>query len=303
MTETKKTVTKEDFSAVWKDGGNKLGGLNLDLVRHLKQQRERPSWISLKNKAISLLKLETYSDRPITVLDAGCGLGIDVVTVALKLGETNKHEGCRVIGLDFNTEMITYAKEVTYAESADAIASNIKVEFIKEDLTSLTSLADNSIDIVRTDIALQHLDLSKALPHIIRVLKPGGRIVSLEGAAIGGLYSPDTIVTSIYNKVLGHLSNNDDGGSGLQLYFLLKSHGFLDVGLELLPSVSNGQDLVAADEGWVKLKAGAQMFVQKGLLTEEESKNYQTHFVKACIDNLVIEVGMAALVTATKPPK
>jgi hypothetical protein len=42
-------LKKEDFSKVWKDGGDKNeSGLKLDLVEHLKRQRLSEEWVKSK---------------------------------------------------------------------------------------------------------------------------------------------------------------------------------------------------------------------------------------------------------------
>lgn len=86
---------------------------------------------------------------------------------------------------------------------------------MQADLTALDTFADASVDIVRSDITLQHVNMDAALKAIVRVLKPGGRLVTLEGAA-GGFYSKDEMVSSIYNRVM---PANPNGGTSVQLYF------------------------------------------------------------------------------------
>ena len=51
MAETK--LTKEDFSKVWKDGGDtNEKGLKLDLVEHLKRQRLSGEWVKAKERLV-----------------------------------------------------------------------------------------------------------------------------------------------------------------------------------------------------------------------------------------------------------
>lgn len=87
------TVTREELSAVWKDGGNVKWGLKLDLVNHLKQQRENVEWVALKKKVLEQVLLQLPRDRPVNVLELGCGLGIDIMDLAKAISEVNKHPG------------------------------------------------------------------------------------------------------------------------------------------------------------------------------------------------------------------
>lgn len=89
---------------------------------------------------------------------------------------------------------------------------------LQADLTKLTEFADHSFDVVRSDITLQHVDVDAALKEVARVLKPGGRLVALEGSA-AGFYAKDEFVRSTYCRVM---PANPNGGTGVQLYFKVR---------------------------------------------------------------------------------
>lgn len=93
MTTEQAKLTREDFSSVWKDGGNVRWGLRLDLVNHLKQQRDIPTWARLKKEMLDKIAGIIPKDRPVQVLEIGCGLGIDVLDLAVRIAEVNKHPG------------------------------------------------------------------------------------------------------------------------------------------------------------------------------------------------------------------
>lgn len=86
------------------------------------------------------------------------------------------------------------------------------------DLTALTTFTDASVDVVRSDITLQHVNLDAALREIARILKPGGRLMTLEGSA-AGFYAKEEMVKSIYNRVMPASPN---GGTGVQLFFKVR---------------------------------------------------------------------------------
>ncbi len=103
-----------------------------------------------------------------TVLDLGCGPATQLCQVA----ELN--ERTRFIGVDLSSEMLDNAKH--YA--AECRVKN--VEFVQDDITRLSSIADRSCDAVISTMALHHLPsdalLENCFRNITRVLKPGGAI-------------------------------------------------------------------------------------------------------------------------------
>ena len=60
---------------------------------------------------------------------------------------------------------------------------------------------EETFDIVRSDITMQHINMEKGLPEINKVMKKGGLFLSLEGG-ISEIYSSDEFVMKINNKVL-----------------------------------------------------------------------------------------------------
>lgn len=101
-----------------------------------------------------------------TVLDLGCGGGVDAIIAARLVGG----EG-RVYGLDMTPEMLQLARE--NAESAGA--QNITyIEGLIEDIP----LSDQSVDVVLSNCVINLSDdRPAALREALRVLKPGGRFV------------------------------------------------------------------------------------------------------------------------------
>jgi arsenite methyltransferase len=100
-----------------------------------------------------------------TILDIGCGAGIDAVLAAKRTGPSG-----RVIGLDFLPEML----ERTAKAAADAGLDNI--ETLEGEMEAIP-LPDDSVDQV---ISNGVINLSprkrRVLAECARVLKPGGRL-------------------------------------------------------------------------------------------------------------------------------
>lgn len=97
------------------------------------------------------------------ILDAGCGLGHDVLMLAERVGPDGE-----VIGIDYSSEMIQQAQE--------SAGDNPAVTFHTGSILDINYPAD-SFDASRADRVLQHLDdPAAAIDELKRVTKPGGRI-------------------------------------------------------------------------------------------------------------------------------
>lgn len=101
-----------------------------------------------------------------TVVDAGTGTGFMAAGVA--------PYAARVIGVDFSEAMLAVARENV------AKLGLTNVEFRQGDLEHL-SLEAASADVVLANMALHHApDPLAALREMVRVLKPGGRVVIMD---------------------------------------------------------------------------------------------------------------------------
>src|SRR5918995_2609183 len=100
-----------------------------------------------------------------TVVDLGCGGGLDVFLAAPKVGPTG-----RAIGIDMTPEMLALAR----ANAAKAELMN--VEFHQATIENLP-LPDASVDCVISNCVINLAsDKSAVFREIARVLKPGGRL-------------------------------------------------------------------------------------------------------------------------------
>lgn len=109
-----------------------------------------------------LIKKFINTKKGARVLDLGCGLG--------SLTQHFKTIKAKVIGVDISPQSIAYAK--THIMSAN-------ITFQVQSAHGL-GFTDNCFNAVIGNGILHHLDLKKALPEILRVLKPGGKIFFAE---------------------------------------------------------------------------------------------------------------------------
>lgn len=270
--------TKEvTVSDVWKDGKNEKDGVKLDLVAHLKNANNRPEAIKMKHQALDLFEFEKM-DNPI-ILDVGCGIGCDIIRMAGMLEIANKSGS--ITGIDFNTEMVNAAKELTAKEiTYEQVSVNIE----KMDATEM-NIEDATFDVAFISCTLQHIsptDTEKVLSEIHRVLKPDGKIVIIEPEQSAlKFYTPNSELKVLVDKMFtGIHMANASVGSGLN--WILPNHGFQ---VEVIESISNvAVDLTSSDPGWIKLNGMTKMAVEKGVLTQEEADKYVPLYSKAAED-------------------
>jgi arsenite methyltransferase len=104
-----------------------------------------------------------------TVVDLGCGGGIDVFLASAKVGPTG-----RAIGIDMTPDMIERAKQNALRGRDGRPFDN--VEFYLATIDALP-LADASVDCVISNCVINLApDKSAVFREIARVLKPGGRL-------------------------------------------------------------------------------------------------------------------------------
>ena len=104
------------------------------------------------------------------VVDLACGTG----DIALEAARS----GGRVIGLDVTKRMIELAR--AKASDRRRNGDGASLQFIVADMMALP-LETSSVDVVTTGYGLRNVpELAPALDEIARVLKPGGRLLSLD---------------------------------------------------------------------------------------------------------------------------
>jgi arsenite methyltransferase len=100
-----------------------------------------------------------------TVVDIGCGAGMDLLLAARRVGP----EG-RAIGVDMTDAMVERARKSSAASGKE------QIEVRKGDATSLP-VADETIDVVISNGVLNLVpEKELAFAEIVRVLKSGGRL-------------------------------------------------------------------------------------------------------------------------------
>jgi len=155
-----RTIIRETYAAVQSDAADVAGALYVpEELARLPQEAVRMAL------GVGHPVRHAHLRPGETVLDLGCGAGIDTLLAALAVGPTGK-----AIGLDMTREMLERARRNAEALSA----GNVE---IREGYLEALPLADASVDVVITNGVLNlSVRQSRALAEMMRVLRPEGRI-------------------------------------------------------------------------------------------------------------------------------
>jgi ubiquinone/menaquinone biosynthesis C-methylase UbiE len=200
--------------------------------------------------------LELCSGDP--VLDVGCGLGDDARELAALVAPHG-----RVVAMDASQAMIAEARRRSQSSSDP-------VEFLTGDAHEL-KFTDASFAACWSERVLQHLaDPARAFAQMVRVVKPGGRIVAFE---------PDhsTLVIDAADRattrtiVLALADAIRSSWIGRSLYGLFMTHGLVDVRIIPTPIVSHS---LTDTNALLRLDAAAKGAIEHGLLSEDAATQW-----------------------------
>jgi ubiquinone/menaquinone biosynthesis C-methylase UbiE len=133
-------------------------------IHILEAQDREPGTVRARDAGHRLLDA-----RPgMRVLDVGCGIGTAAIDLACLV-----EPGGSLVGIDISETMLDIAR-------GKASGVGAPVEFLQRDASS-TGFDDNSFDAARSERVFQHIaDPEAPLAEMIRVVRPGGRIVVVD---------------------------------------------------------------------------------------------------------------------------
>jgi SAM-dependent methyltransferase len=194
------------------------------------------------------------------VLDVGCGPATDTLPLAALAGPRG-----HVAGVDQDAAMVAEAdRRARAAGAAD------RVEHHVADATALP-FTDGRFDAVRCERLFMHLpDPEGALREMIRVARPGGRIVVMD--TDWGTRSVDTAETELERRMARVLAERClvNGYSGRRLYGMMVRAGLAAPAVDVVP-------LHVTDYGlWrllSRLELAGEIAVREGAMTADEVRH------------------------------
>ncbi len=165
---------------------------------------------------VDLLHSDTSYPEGSIVLEAGCGVGAQTLTLA------RNSPGARIISVDISANSLAEAKS-----RADA-AGLTNVEFRQGDIFALP-FDPESFDHLFVCFVLEHLSRPvEALAALKKLLKPGGTITAIEGDHGSAYFHPDSDAARRAIRCQVELQAAAGGNAliGRQLYPLLVEAGY-----------------------------------------------------------------------------
>jgi len=210
---------KRQVAAHW---NRRAAGFDNDFGHSIRIQGERAAWDRVLDVVIE-------GRSGLDVLDAGCGTGF--------LAFEFQSRGHRVIGVDFAREMIELARRKAVVLQADMRLEEGDAENLPFD--------SHSFDIVVSRHVLWTLPHPEAaIEEWIRVLRPGGRLVVIDGH----FAERSTPRTDEYAEIVGRLPFMGGRPRG-EIEALLKAHGLVDVRSDPFGDLIAAQEQRMRDEG------------------------------------------------------
>jgi ubiquinone/menaquinone biosynthesis C-methylase UbiE len=220
-----------------------------------------------------------------TILEIGCGNGVDAWRLAELSGPTGQ-----VIGADVSNTMLVSAKSVNRSRFCSP-------EFLMSDAAVLPFVSD-SFDGVRTDRVLQHTrDPADVIREMTRILHSGGKIVVFEPDWDSfGIWPGDPEIT---RKVLNFWCDNIPAGwVGRAVYSAFAEAGLDEI--EIKPIVLTLTDLNIANQvfdlGNTISKAGVS-----GIINPEQAERLHNDLYSAASSDRFFSTLTFYLATGTKP--
>jgi SAM-dependent methyltransferase len=238
--------------------------------------------LRLQDQAATLVELlhrDTFYPPGDLVLEAGCGVGAQTITLA------RNSPGARITSIDVSKESLAEAQRSVEA------AGLINVQFQQADIFALP-FAPESFDHLFICFVLEHLARPvEALAALRTVLKPGGTITVIEGDHGSAYFHPENEAAhrAIQSQVQLQREAGGNALVGRQLFPLLTEAGFgpVKVSPRMVYVDSTRPDLV---DGFIKKTFTAMI---EGVRT--------TAIEAGIIDPATFDAGIRALYRTAEP--
>ncbi len=182
------------------------------LKKFLEDVSKLPDILECFEAQLTLLDIQPGNQ----VLDIGCGIGVQAMEMAKRVGA-----GGKVTGTDLSAAMIQIA-------TGSAAAGGLPLQFIVADALQ-QPFADESFDRIRTERVLMYIkDTAAVFTEFKRLLKPGGKLVvfDTDWDALVIAHSDKALTRKIVRYVSDSFPNGRIGG---ELFHYFRDYNFKDI--------------------------------------------------------------------------
>jgi ubiquinone/menaquinone biosynthesis C-methylase UbiE len=253
---------------------------SIDLVGRLDTMHALEFFRAYKQETFALMRLSSGAKAG----DIGCGTGDDAHRMAEIVGASG-----RIVGFDVSEAMLGAARQ--------RHGNVTNLSFVRSAADAIDTPA-NSLDAVRADRVLTHLaDPCAALREMVRIVRPGGRIVVSEPDM------PGCWVTNRYNEISARIMRVIAASCvnpyvARDLYHHFQDSGLEDVGLMLRSLVLTDPEPV---QNILKFDVAMRAMIANGEMTSEEADRWLADFVQRRDRHRFLAGVTIFIVSGTKP--
>lgn len=223
-----------------------------------------------------------------SILDVGCGSGIDTIPLARIVGQAGQ-----VTGVDYDPAMVTEAQ----ARARQAGASSW-VRHKQADATCLP-FATGTFDACRSERLFQHVGQpAQVLGEMLRVTKSSGWVVVVD--TDWSSFSVDSIDVDIERRLAGVLAQRvlQNGCAGRQLFRLFRQQQLQDISIEMV-AVHVTRYAIARQIGCFDIVEHAAL--QAGIITQDELGRWRSNLECADAADMFFASTSVVIVAGRKP--
>jgi ubiquinone/menaquinone biosynthesis C-methylase UbiE len=227
VSESQTDIVKQQVAAHW---NRRAAHFDEDFGHSIRTAAERTAWDRI-------LDLAVPQSGALDALDVGCGTGFLSFELAAR--------GCRVIGIDFAPAMLAEARR-------KAAERGVSMRFEEGDAEQLR-FAPASFGLVMSRHLLWTLPHPEAaVDEWIRVLRPGGRLVIVDGQfdpRVLSIHQRENARTSTEYAGIGDRLPFLGGRPRVEIEALLAAHGLVNVGSDPVLDLVEAQVQRMVEEG------------------------------------------------------
>lgn len=229
-------------------------------IKYLKFVDSVPEFRAIKDRSYQALGLK----RGDKVLDAGCGIGLDTYRLGSMVGDTGS-----VIGFDSSESMLSVAQK-------NKPGNFQNISFLMGDLKN-PDFPDDIFDAVYVERVLQITpDPSEIIQQLVRIVKPGGTIVSIEPD--WGTMAIDPGNRNSIRSLISYCADSfPDGWTGRKLFRLFREYG-MNVRIEAEPVITHDFPMIYRAMNFENFISGA---IHAGHINQKDADELVEEFQRA----------------------